>query len=186
MPPFEEGDETETRSAPLIRAIRITRLFGRYTYNIRPRGSAAPPVILLYGDNGSGKTTILNLLWHLLSAAQNRSHRTKLAQTPFHTFSVSLSNGDVILARKNAGLSGSFEITVTRDKKVICSQAYPTDARGIVPRSSSTRVVKERIIFSDESDIEEPVEIERVVSEPEEVADRYAEYLKTINIDPYF
>jgi len=182
----EESDEPQVRSAPLIRSMRVTRLFGRYTYTIRPRGSAAPPVILLYGDNGSGKTTILNILWHLLSSAYNRSHRTRLAQTPFQEFSVSLSNGDIISVRKKSSLTGSFDITVTRGRTVICKHEYLTDARGVVPRVPSTRLVKERIVFSDESVYEEPVEIEREIVSSEEEPDRYIDYLETIKIDPYF
>lgn len=98
---FDEIDTLQGKdSAPLVRSIRIVDLFGRYTYHISVRGAVAPPVILLYGDNGSGKTTVLNLLWNLLSPATNRGHRTALARTPFREFEVVLSNGDSIVSRK--------------------------------------------------------------------------------------
>ena len=76
----------------LILAIRIEGLFGMYTYNL-PEYGALSSAAILYGDNGFGKSTILRLAFHLLSAATNRGHRNALFNTYFHSLEVDLSNG---------------------------------------------------------------------------------------------
>ena len=50
---------SETTAA--IVGIECEALFGHYSYNLQPavaqHDTASPPLLLLYGDNGSGKTT---------------------------------------------------------------------------------------------------------------------------------
>mgnify|MGYP001596305897 CR=1 FL=1 len=58
-------------TARLISAIRIEKLFGLYTYDI-PQDGELSNAAILYGDNGVGKSTVLRLVFHLLSAAHNR------------------------------------------------------------------------------------------------------------------
>ena len=49
----------------MIKEITIEKLFGNYDYNIKiPQGEN---VSILTGPNGYGKTTILNILGHLLN-----------------------------------------------------------------------------------------------------------------------
>lgn len=76
----------------LISAIRIQGLFGMYAYNLPEEGVLSNAAIL-YGENGFGKSTILRLAFHLLSAATNRGHRNALFDTYFHKLEVDLSNG---------------------------------------------------------------------------------------------
>jgi len=141
--------ERQVRDTPLIRSMHVVDLFGHYTYDIRVSSEPAPRIILLYGDNGCGKTTILKLVWNLLSAAPDRAHRTRIAQTPFHTFSVVLTNGDRISVAKKNGLVGSFDIVVTRGRSPICREHFPADSRGIV-RPLGKRHLQERIRFDDD------------------------------------
>ncbi len=85
----------------LISAIRVTKLFGLYTYRL-PVEEAFSNASILYGDNGVGKSTILRLAFHLLSAAGNRGHRTALYQTSFEKFEVDLASGVTVSASRNA------------------------------------------------------------------------------------
>ena len=99
-----------------ITEVDVERLFGRYDYKLRLAGGRdadTPSISLLYGDNGTGKTTILELIFHLLSSADNVGHRTYVAKVPFKRFSISFSNQFRITAvRTSDDLVGDFEIEV--------------------------------------------------------------------------
>lgn len=115
--------EVSTVTFPLsVVCINVKKLFGRYTYNLQIKEKDTQledSLLILYGDNGSGKTTILKLLFHLLSPRQNRGHRTVLAQIPFAEFSVSLADGTYLVASREPGkLTGAFSIQLSRDKNV--------------------------------------------------------------------
>src|ERR1700758_1190637 len=81
-----------TMTERLISTIHVKGLFGLYTYDIPDVGELTNAGIL-YGDNGVGKSTLLRLAFHLLSAANNRGHRTALYETVFQRFEVELSSG---------------------------------------------------------------------------------------------
>ncbi len=109
--------DINTTSPPLsVVRIEVERLFGRYTYILTRKDNSSQldsSFIILYGDNGSGKTTILKLLFHLLSPKQKCDHHLFLAQTPFSRFSVVLANGTSIIAtRTDSNLLGTFQIQI--------------------------------------------------------------------------
>jgi energy-coupling factor transporter ATP-binding protein EcfA2 len=79
-------------TARLISNITVEGLFGLYTYSVPPKGELANAAIL-YGDNGVGKSTVLRIAFHLLSAAHNRGHRSALYNTEFDNLEVSLASG---------------------------------------------------------------------------------------------
>lgn len=115
----------------IIEQIRIADLFGRFTYHLKlqPRlqlGSTQR-LLLLYGDNGSGKTTILKLIYRLLSPALNRGHRTYLARAPFSTLEIVLSNGDKISATKWDETIGSYTIHIASASTGSFSIDYQVD-----------------------------------------------------------
>lgn len=85
-------------TAKLISTIRLEKLFGLYTYVIPDVGELSNATIL-YGDNGVGKSTLLRLVFHLLSAAHDRGHRTALYKTDFQHLTVTLSSGVKLSAR---------------------------------------------------------------------------------------
>ncbi|MGW5667751.1 AAA family ATPase [Micromonospora sp. NPDC003776] len=121
--------EEAPRSAEfLVAEVFVRELFGRYTYSISTSGSdgapTAPPLMLLYGPNGSGKTTVLRLLLHLLSPAGDQGHRTALAGTPFRQMAVKLGDGTQISVDKESGLTGSYTVTVKRKSRILVRQAY--------------------------------------------------------------
>ena len=90
------------------------RLFGRYDYEIilgSRADSEVPQMSLLYGDNGTGKTTILNLIFHLLSSDLGRVHKTLIANVPFQDFTVTFSDQTMVFASRNADtLTGAFDL----------------------------------------------------------------------------
>ncbi|MBL8922196.1 MAG: ATP-binding protein [Myxococcaceae bacterium] len=83
----------------LITHISIRGLFGLYDYEIPTNGLLSNAAIL-YGENGLGKSTLLRLVFHLLSAAPDRGHRTALENTEFQELSVSLDSKTQVLAKK--------------------------------------------------------------------------------------
>lgn len=105
----------------LIVRIEVERLFGRYTYTLtnRNQNSHSDSLLsILYGDNGSGKTTILKLLFHLLSPSDKPEHNAFLWQTPFSKFSVILANGTQIVAsRQNGDLVGDYKCIISPIKE---------------------------------------------------------------------
>src|SRR5687768_3434788 len=66
-----------------IERVQLDGLFGLYTYAIPPDGGALQRTPILYGENGLGKTNILRILFHVLSPAGNRGHRTALGKIKF-------------------------------------------------------------------------------------------------------
>jgi energy-coupling factor transporter ATP-binding protein EcfA2 len=101
---------------PLITEVTVEKLFGRHTYKLPfPRlPESGGRLVLLHGDNGSGKTTVLRLLWHTLSSAEKSGHRSYLSKTPFAALTIGLRGGQSICVRKAEGLVGTFTITLKR------------------------------------------------------------------------
>ncbi|NVM91932.1 energy-coupling factor transporter ATP-binding protein EcfA2 [Variovorax sp. SG517] len=85
-------------TATLISSIRVSDLFGLYSYRLPSQGELSNAAIL-YGDNGMGKSTLLRLAFHLLSAANNRGHRSALYQAEFKILEVTLTSGTTLLAK---------------------------------------------------------------------------------------
>ncbi|GAA2841879.1 hypothetical protein GCM10010441_77470 [Kitasatospora paracochleata] len=132
----------------LISAVEVEDLFGRYSYEMsfgssESSGSRARRLTLIYGSNGSGKTTVLRLLWHTLSPSDSNGHRTSIAKTPFKSFSVHLTTGDEIRLSKIDGLYGNFVAKVRSGGKQTVEQYYYLNPDGdnviAVPRSLVSR-----------------------------------------------
>lgn len=85
-------------TANLITAIRVQGLFGLYNYKL-PKSGDFSNAAILYGDNGVGKSTLLRLAFHLLSAANDRGHRTALYNADFDSLEVDLASGVTLAAR---------------------------------------------------------------------------------------
>ena len=121
----------------LLKRVEVSGLFGRYDYAIPPRGRSVGGdgrLLVIYGDNGSGKTTILRLVFHLLSPAQNRGHRSHLARTPFRRLAVELVDGTRVVAERDEAATGSFTMSVHQRPRREETEAYlQIDAEGAVP-----------------------------------------------------
>jgi energy-coupling factor transporter ATP-binding protein EcfA2 len=100
-----------------IRRIQVENLFGYLSYTI-PKDDTKPRdlsrLIMLYGDNGSGKTTILRLLFALLYPHPAKGQKTYIARTPFKKFVVFFDDGSFISAERIRGVAGNYTIRIKR------------------------------------------------------------------------
>lgn len=99
---------------PMITDISVEKLFHDFTYTISPssiEGTDDHNLVLLYGNNGSGKTTILNILYHLLDPEPYGGHRSFVGGVPFQKFVVKTSLGYSIAAIREPGeLTGKYQL----------------------------------------------------------------------------
>ncbi|WP_369349365.1 AAA family ATPase [Stenotrophomonas sp. JAG2] len=130
-------------SAHLISNVHIKGLFGLYTYSVPQEGKLTNAAIL-YGDNGVGKSTVLRLAFHLLSAAHNRGHRSALYQADFEKIEVSLASGirltaEVFQPKANKLLS----LTVLSEDKPLAVWDYRPNQGRAVYYDDDTIVIEE-------------------------------------------
>lgn len=82
-----------------IKEIQVKRLFGIYSYTLSQNNESN--FMILYGDNGAGKTTILSCLFHMFNPEARGGHRTAIGNIPFLEFNVLLSNEQSISLKRN-------------------------------------------------------------------------------------
>ena len=115
-----------------VTEIIVEKLFGIYNYNVPLNNiNGIDKLLIIYGDNGSGKTTILKLLFYLLSTKDKSGYKTKIAQTKFKTFAVKFRNGIEIGATRRTTSFGGFKYYISQDNKIIHSvnlKANPDNA----------------------------------------------------------
>ena len=74
--------------------------------------------MILYGNNGSGKTIILQTLFHLLSSEVSKGHKTVVANNRFNIFQVKFNNHTIIRAERDGeNQIGSFKMVIQRSGK---------------------------------------------------------------------
>jgi energy-coupling factor transporter ATP-binding protein EcfA2 len=103
---------TSKSDPPFIDRIEIYDLFGFKNYVLDVGNRTTNNLAFLYGDNGSGKSTILNLIYSLLSKNVNEGNRGYLANTPFRELFVRLHDGTTIQLTKGEGLTGGYSVWV--------------------------------------------------------------------------
>lgn len=93
----------ESKPPSLIQSIDIDDLFGQFQYRLRSAASLRGDnqLLLLYGDNGAGKSTILNIVFHLLHPAPYENHRSAVGPVPFRSVKIILTSGHTVIAEKD-------------------------------------------------------------------------------------
>lgn len=121
-----QSEPTETHAARHITHIEVKKLFGYYDYAIPDRADtkSLDDVVILYGDNGCGKTTLLKLVFHLLSSANDRRHRVTLYEIPFGSARVALSDGTIVSANRTTGIRGQLNLSIKPAGKKEISGSY--------------------------------------------------------------
>ena len=99
-----------------IAKIEVEKLFGVYDYVLDCSSyKTEDNLIILYGDNGTGKSTILHLISFLLSNKRSNGHKSQMANVEFKSFKLTFDTGDFILAyrrkKQPSGFIGSFNIS---------------------------------------------------------------------------
>jgi energy-coupling factor transporter ATP-binding protein EcfA2 len=114
-----------------IQHIDIEDLFGIYTYSIPADNIDISQLLILYGQNGAGKTTILQMIFNLLSSEHEEDHKTELANTKFKKISITLSDKSKISAYRRENLVGGYTLLLEKkDEKIFeidCSVSYDKD-----------------------------------------------------------
>jgi predicted ATPase len=108
LPPVASGSSS-------IRRIDVEDLLGKFSYELEatdPTTLDLGRLMILYGDNGTGKTTILRSLFHLLSGSVGGGHKTALAHTQFKRIAVTFTNGLQISAQRETSDTGPFSIRI--------------------------------------------------------------------------
>jgi predicted ATPase len=108
----------------VIEQITVRDLFGYMSYILPEKGTMEDAAIL-YGENGTGKTTILKLVYHMLSAASAGGHRTAVSKIPFSFLSIRLTNKiEVRATRKPHILVGPCLLQIFRNNKLVGEWDY--------------------------------------------------------------
>ena len=110
------------RSRARIDCIVVEKLFGFLSYEISTRSQE--DLIILYGDNGSGKTTILNLIFHALSPEHAKGHRNLIARVPFKRVQIRFADGHCVSALREEASSGQFAMRVEKRSQEIASHSF--------------------------------------------------------------
>lgn len=122
-----------------ISSFSIEALNGVFNYQECSAQGSLKDLIILYGDNGTGKTTILQLIFHLLSVEPGRGHLTAIERVPFRSLKISFSDGTTLIAeRKNSVSNVPIIFKLTRPDASAAVYEF-------IPEKIKDRVLQERI-----------------------------------------
>jgi energy-coupling factor transporter ATP-binding protein EcfA2 len=129
---------------------------------------------LLYGRNGSGKTSLLRLLFHAIASSGGRGHRTEISRTQFRRFSVTLTDGSLISYARDEGQTvGPCTALISRPGgEPVRWQIKPN-------KEGAVKAVDQQLVMLDEPD---EVGIYRSVSETEQ----FLRALAGLRLNPIF
>jgi predicted ATPase len=110
-----------------ISRIVVSELFGQYSYELKAKEEhegMAPRVLLLYGDNGSGKTTILNLLFYILSQIDHKGHKGRVRRYAFKSVVIEFADGTAVTASREDATDGPYKLSVLKQGSVVAESVY--------------------------------------------------------------
>lgn len=114
-----EPNATIKNSSPIVEDFTVSNLFGAVDYHFSlGSGDKNAYLKLFYGENGAGKTTVLNLIYHSLSKVRGEGSLTALAATPFKHLEIRLSDGRAVRLEKTEELVGSFNVAIEIKGKI--------------------------------------------------------------------
>jgi energy-coupling factor transporter ATP-binding protein EcfA2 len=129
-------------SLAAIQEVVVTSLFGEsgsIRLFVRTADDLTRRLMLLYGENGSGKTTVLELLFHALAPSQSTGHRTALANVRFNQLAIKLRNGgELRVSRSRGRTDGPLTIEYVR-ANVRLAASFDVESKG--PKSEGLREV---------------------------------------------
>lgn len=134
-----------------VTKISVEKLFGHYDYTL-PNTAAVDisKLLIVYGDNGTGKTTILKLFFYLLSTRDKSGYKSRLAETKFKKFSIHFQNGFEIGAFREKGFIGSYEYYISKKGKKIKSILLKANAQNAIqlePGSTEDYTYQEILVY---------------------------------------
>jgi energy-coupling factor transporter ATP-binding protein EcfA2 len=97
--------------------IDVEGLFGQFNYTLKNDAADLRDLLILYGDNGCGKTTILRILFHLLSPGKAAGHRTAIKAIQFKRFELGLADGTRICLKRRSPTDQPYQILIERPGK---------------------------------------------------------------------
>jgi len=117
-----------------IQRIYVEGLFGQFNHDLSfgEEFPQNPNLLILYGENGTGKTTLLWLLFHLLNRAPKRGHRSYLAHHQFKKIVVTFSDGTRISAERENAEKGPFIMRLFHEEVELSSYKYEVSKDGSV------------------------------------------------------
>lgn len=135
------------RTIAFVSEVSISELFGRLSYSQINLNfpQADSNMNILYGDNGSGKTTILNLIYACLSPETNAGLRSFISKTPFREFTIRFTDEKEIVVQKTRDLVGEYIFTVSDRADKARSYLVRVDHDNDVPAQESVVSVEEEI-----------------------------------------
>lgn len=138
-----------------ISKIEVRKLFGVYNYDLQYTSSDVTydNLMILYGDNGTGKSTILRMIYYLLSNKERNGHKSELANIAFESFLISFTDGSYIKAfRENDEFHWlgkySIEYNINGKSDTFALQSNRDDERWSI-RSSDSNVEKQYYMLLD-------------------------------------
>ncbi len=134
-----------------VSKILVDKLFGLYDY-ILPKSinSDIEKLMIVYGDNGSGKTTILKLFFYLLSTRDRSGYKTRIAEIKFQRFAVVFQNGIEIGAQREKPSIGSYEFYIAKKGKKIKSLSLKASADNSINLERGSKddfIYREMLVF---------------------------------------
>lgn len=116
------------KPARTIKRIEVDGLFGEFDYSLPSKTderNRLSNMVILYGKNGTGKTTILNLIFHMLSLPLSQGHGREIEKTPFKRFEIILDDETRLVATRDPNkLKGTYNLMFRRDRQVIAEETW--------------------------------------------------------------